>query len=140
MGADGWVYAVDIAPRLVSHIVKEATAQNILNLTGVVCAENSIGLPANSVDLVFLCDVSHHFEFPKSSLASIGKSLRPGGRLVVVDYERIEGKTRQWLMGHVRAGKEVFRAEILDAGFGFREEKTIEGFKENYFLVFEKAK
>ena len=140
VGADGWVYAVDIAPRLVSHIVKEATAQNISNLTGVVCAENSIGLPANSVDLVFLCDVSHHFEFPKSSLASIGKALRPGGRLVVVDYERIEGKTRQWLMGHVRAGKEVFRAEILDAGFGFREEKTIEGFKENYFLVFEKAK
>ena len=140
VGADGWVFAVDIAPRLVGHIIKEATAQNISNITGVVCAENNIGLPTNSVDLVFVCDTYHHFEYPKSTLASIHKALRPGGRMVVVDFERIEGKSRQWLLGHVRAGKEVFRAEIQDAGFDFREEKPIEGFTENYFLVFKKAK
>ena len=105
----------------------------------MVCAENSISLPANSVDLVFLCDTYHHFEFPKTSLASIDKALRPGGRLVLIDFERIEGKSRKWLMGHVRAGKEIFRAEIQDAGFRLVEDKQIEGFKENYFLVFTKS-
>ena len=43
--------------------------------------------------------------------------LRPGGRLVVVDFERIEGVSSEWLLGHVRAGKEVFLAEIEEAGF-----------------------
>jgi hypothetical protein len=42
------------------------------------------------------------------------------------------------LIGHVRAGKEVFRAEILDAGFTLVDEKKIDGLKENYFLKFRK--
>ena len=66
--------------------------------------------------------------------------MRPGGRLVVIDFKRIEGKTRQWLMDHVRAGKETFRAEIQDAGFALVEEKKIADFKENYFLLFRKSK
>jgi len=41
-------------------------------------------------------------------------------------------------MGHVRAGKEIVRAEILDAGFVLVEEKQIDGFEENYFLMFRK--
>lgn len=136
----GWVYAVDIAPRLVGHITQQATENDLTTITGVVCAENSINLPANSVDFVFLCDTYHHFEYPKSTLASIQKALRPGGRMVVIDFERIEGKTREWLLGHVRAGKDVFRAEVQDAGFNFVAEKKIDGFEENYFLVFQKSK
>ena len=138
VGSDGWVYAVDIAPRLVEHVVSQAASQGLENITGVVCAEDGIGLPPNSVDLVFICDTYHHFEFPKSTLASIRRALRPGGRLILIDFERIEGKTRQWLLDHVRAGKETFRAEIQDAGFSLSEEKTLDGFEENYFLVFRK--
>ena len=58
--------------------------------------------------------------------------------LIVIDFERIPGKSREWLLGHVRAGKEVFRAEIMDAGFTLADEPKIEGFKENYFLKFRK--
>ena len=140
VGETGWVYAVDIAPRMVGHIVQDVTQKGQRNITGVVCAENSVCLPPNSVDVVFVCDTYNHFEYPKSSLASIHNALRPGGRLVVIDFERIEGKSREWLLNHVRAGKETFRAEIQDAGFDFQEEKAIEGFKENYFLVFKKEK
>jgi hypothetical protein len=57
---------------------------------------------------------------------------------VVVDFERIEGKSRDWLLEHVRAGKETFRKEIEAAGFEFVEEPTIEGLEENYFLKFRK--
>ncbi len=138
VGSDGWVYAVDIAPRLVEHVVRQAASQGLENITGVVCAEDGIGLPPNSVDVVFVCDTYHHFEFPKSTLASIRRALRPSGRLILIDFERIEGKTRPWLLDHVRAGKETFRAEIQDAGFSLSEEKTLDGFEENYFLVFRK--
>ena len=140
VGAEGWVYAVDIAAPMIGHIVKEAAAQKITNLSGVVCADDSIGLPENSVDLIFICDTYHHFEFPQTSLASFRRALRPGGRLVVIDFERVKGQSRDWVMGHVRAGKDVFRAEIQDAGFDFQEEKVIEGFQENYFLSFQSSR
>jgi predicted methyltransferase len=64
--------------------------------------------------------------------------MRPGGLLVIVDFNRIEGKSRPWTMDHVRAGKEVFRKEIEEAGFKFEEELAVEIFKENYLLKFRK--
>lgn len=138
-GDSGWVYAVDISTRFLEHINKESAAQKIKNITGVLCAENSVTLPPNSVDLVFICDTYHHFEYPKSTMQSIHDALKDGGHLVVVDFERIPGETREWLLNHVRAGKDVFRAEIQDAGFTLVEEAKIEGLKENYFLKFKKS-
>ncbi|MDA7906248.1 methyltransferase domain-containing protein [Mariniblastus sp.] len=138
VGEAGWVYAVDISPRFIEHINRQSDAMNLNNITGVLCAENSINLPPQSVDLVFVCDTYHHFEYPKSTLSSIYRALKPGGEFVVIDFDRVPGKSREWLLGHVRAGKEVFRAEIMDAGFALEEEVTIEGFKENYFLRFRK--
>ncbi len=138
VGDAGWVYAVDISPRFIEHINRQANAMDLNNITGVLCAENSINLPPKSVDVVFVCDTYHHFEYPKSTLASIYRALKPGGEFVVIDFERIPGKSREWLLGHVRAGKEVFRSEIMDAGFVLDQEVAIEGFKENYFLRFRK--
>ena len=137
-GGDGWVYAVDISPRFLEHVNRQSVDYPHQNVTGVLCSENSVKLPHNSVDVAFICDTYHHFEFPQSTMKSIHRSLKPNGRLIVIDFERIPGQTREWLLDHVRAGKEVFRAEIQDAGFTLVEEKKIEGFKENYFLVFKK--
>lgn len=136
VGETGWVYSVDISARFLEHINREATKNKIQNITGVLCAENSINLPPKSVDVIFICDTYHHFEYPKSTLASIKKALKPDGHLIVIDFERIPGKTRKWTMGHVRAGKEVFRGEIQTAGFKLVDDKWIKGFKENYFLKF----
>ncbi len=138
VGNQGWVYAVDISPRFLEHINKESARNQIQNISAVLCAENSVSLPPNSVDVVFICDVYHHFEYPKSTLATIYRALKPNGHMIVIDFERIEGESRAWTMGHVRAGKEVFRAEIRDAGFKLAEEKQIDGFQENYFLKFRK--
>jgi len=101
-----------------------------------LCSQTSIELPPNSVDRAFVCDVYHHFEYPQRSLASIYSALRPGGELIVVDFERIPGVSRDWLLDHVRAGKETFRAEIEAAGFEFVEEVEISKLEENYVLRF----
>ena len=138
VGDEGWVYAIDISTRLLEHVNSEASKNDLHNITGVLCAEDSVNLPPESVDIAFACDVYHHFEYPKSTLASIRNALKKGGRFIVIDFERIEGKSRRWLLNHVRAGKDVFKQEIMDAGFTFVEEKKIDGFEENYFLVFKK--
>ncbi|MFT5303766.1 MAG: outer membrane protein assembly factor BamB [Mariniblastus sp.] len=138
VGQDGQVFAVDIAPRFIEHIDTESAKSSIQNIKTVLCDDDSVNLPANSADVVFICDTYHHFEYPNSTLTSIHQALKPEGRLIVIDFERIQGKTREWLINHVRAGKEVFRAEIQDAGFTLVNEKKIKGFKENYFFEFRK--
>jgi predicted methyltransferase len=89
------------------------------------------------VDLAFVCDTYHHFEFPQKTMASIHRALRPGGRVVVIDFHRIEGISSDWVMEHVRAGQEVFRKEIEAAGFRLVEEPKF--LKENYCMIFQKV-
>lgn len=134
----GWVFAVDISPRFIEHINRQASATQLDNITGVLCRENSVNLPPDSCDIIFICDTYHHFEFPQTTMASIHRALKTNGRLIIIDFERLPGKSRPWLISHVRAGKDVFRAEIQDAGFDLVDEKKIKGLKENYFLQFKK--
>ena len=107
-------------------------------MTSVLCSDRSIRLPSNSLDVVFVCDTYHHFEYPRSTLASIRRALKPGGKLIVVDFERIPGKSRPFILNHVRAGKQVFRNEIVDAGFRFVDELAMPALRENYLLRFER--
>jgi len=136
VGPQGWVYAVEISPRFLEHLGQLAVDHHLANVTPVLGGQQSIRLPPASIDLAFLCDVYHHFEYPQSSLASIHRALRPGGRLVVIDFKRIEGESRDWILGHVRAGQATVRQEIEAAGFEWANEPKIELLSENYFLVF----
>lgn len=136
VGERGRVYAVDIAPKFIAHIERTCRDAGLRNVVGVVCTPTSACLPAGSVDLVFICDTYHHFEYPSRTMASIHQALRPGGRLVLVDFKRIPGVSSDWVLGHVRAGQEVFTREIESAGFRVAAEPRI--LKENYSLVFER--
>ena len=136
VGPRGWVYAIDIAPRFLEHINAQMARDGIRNVTSVLCSDKSCGLPPQSVDHVFICDTYHHFEFPDQTLASLLRALKPGGKMAVIDFKRIPGTSREWIVNHVRAGKETFRNEIEQAGFEFIAEKSIHGFDENYFMVF----
>ena len=137
VGPQGRVYAVDIAPKFIEHIEKTCKAAQLVNVTGVLCKSDSVELPLASIDLAFLCDTYHHFEFPQKSLASIHRALRPCGRLVLIDYRRIEGQSPEWLLKHMRAGQETFTREIEAAGFKKLDE--INTLKENYLVRFERV-
>jgi len=137
VGDKGKVYAVDIAQSFLDHIKKSCDEKGIKNVSYVRCTDTSVELPANSIDLAFICDAYHHFEFPFKTMASIHKALKPDGQVVLIDFHRIKGKSSDWVMGHVRAGQEVFTKEIEDSGFKPIEEKKF--MKESYFLRFEKV-
>ena len=140
VGAQGRVYAVDIAPGFLEHLAERIAEESLSNVTGILCTERSAELEPNSVDRIFVCDTYHHFEYPRSTLWSLHRALRKNGEMVVVDFERIPGVTRDWLMDHVRAGKEVFMAEILEAGFELIEEVDFPELEENYVLRFRKQR
>jgi len=133
----GTVYAVDIAENFVEHIGAMAKKEGIANIKPSICSERSVDLPENSVDVAFICDVYHHFEFPFDSMASLHKALRPGGRVVIVDFERIAGVSTDWTLDHVRCGKGTVTDEVKDSGFDLVEEKNL-GMAGQYVLVFQK--
>ena len=72
------------------------------------------------------------------SLASLYDAIEPGGQLVLIEFHRIPGRTDPFLLEHVRAGREVFQAEIEAAGFRFLEEIALESLEDNYILRFER--
>jgi ubiquinone/menaquinone biosynthesis C-methylase UbiE len=137
VGPKGRVYAVDIAPKFIAHIKQTCKEAGLDNVTGVVCTPFSAELPEASLDLVFICDTYHHFEFPQRTLVSLHRALKPGGRLVLIDFKRIKGVSSEWIMNHVRAGQEVFTREVREGGFRLVGEDRL--LKENYFLRFERV-
>ncbi|MBX7211950.1 MAG: class I SAM-dependent methyltransferase [Verrucomicrobiaceae bacterium] len=137
VGPTGKVYAVDIVKSFIEHIKARASKANVANVETVLCKERSVELPESSIDLAFICDVYHHFEYPQATLASLHKALKPGGEIVLIDFKRIPGESSDFVMGHVRAGQEVFEAEVSAAGFEkIAEVKDV--LTENYFARFKK--
>ncbi|HMO15512.1 MAG TPA: methyltransferase domain-containing protein [Pirellulaceae bacterium] len=130
----GWVYAVEISPRFVEHINQEAVKYGLKNLSPVLCQEDSVNLPPGSVDVVFICDTYHHFEYPEATMKSIHRALKDTGYVCIIDFERIPGKSREWVLNHVRAGKQEVIKELESFGFELIEEVKVGGLVENYFL------
>ena len=72
------------------------------------------------------------------TMASLHRALKPGGRVILIDFRRVEGNSADWVMNHVRGGQEIFEAEIVQAGFR-KVREVRETLKGNYFVAFEKV-
>ena len=137
VGADGQVFAVDIAPKFLEHIQKTCRDAGLKNVTPALCNPDAVDLPPNSIDVAFICDTYHHFEFPEKTMLSMNRALKSGGRIIVIDFHRIPGKSSDWTLNHVRAGQNVVEKEIASCGFK-KTDEVKELLKDNYFVVFTK--
>jgi len=136
VGPNGKVYAVDISQEFVKNIQRRARENNLDNLIGVVNDQKNTKLAKDSIDIAFICDTYHHFEYPQSTMQSIHQALRPGGQVIIIDFRKQAGFSSSWVMGHVRANKETVIKEIEAQGFKFIEDKKI--LHSNYYLRFKK--
>lgn len=136
VGTTGRVYAVDIVPEFVASITERTRAAGLDNVVGVVNTARDASLPAGRIDLVFLADTYHHFEYPRSMMDSLRTALGPGGEVVVIDFIRKEGVSSPWVLGHVRAGAAIVRDEIESAGFALVE--SLDLMETQYFMRFRK--
>ncbi|QDU39922.1 Ubiquinone/menaquinone biosynthesis C-methyltransferase UbiE [Maioricimonas rarisocia] len=138
VGPEGQVFAVDIAEKFVRHVESTAREAGLTNVVGVVAGADAVNLPPASVDLAFICDTYHHFEFPTKTMQSLHRALRPGGEVILIDFIRIEGVSDDWILGHVRADQETFTREITATGF--RQVEDRKGLlDESYFVRFRKV-
>jgi len=136
VGAEGRVIAVDIAPEFIENILRRAEEKGLGNIEGVVNSARGVGLAEASIDRAFVCDTYHHFEYPRDTLASIRRALKPDGELVMVDFRRQPGISSAWVMGHVRADTRQVIGEIEAAGFRLAEQ--LDFMRGQHFLRFVK--
>jgi ubiquinone/menaquinone biosynthesis C-methylase UbiE len=86
VGPGGHVYATEIDAKRLNQIRAAASKAGLANVTVVESKSDDTRLPANCCDAIYMIGVCHHFTEPLKTDASIFRALRPGGRLVVVDF------------------------------------------------------
>ena len=133
----GTVYAIDIASNFIDNILRTSREQGLMNVKGIVNTPMDIGLPADSIDLAFITDTYHHFEYPRQTLASIHQALRSAGRVIIIDFRRDPSISSNWVMGHVRGNKAQVIVELQEAGFRLVDDKPV--MRTQYFLEFVKS-
>ncbi|MCX6628747.1 MAG: methyltransferase domain-containing protein, partial [Candidatus Solibacter sp.] len=103
VGADGRVIAEDIFDDFLASAKHHAESLKLANVTFVKGTETDPKLPEAGVDIVLALDVYHHFDYPEKMLAAIHKSLKPSGKLVVVEYyKRQEAMPEGRALTHIR--------------------------------------
>jgi ubiquinone/menaquinone biosynthesis C-methylase UbiE len=86
VGAAGKILAVDIQPEMLELLTNKMAELKITNVVPILGAVTNPNLPAASVDLALMVDVYHEFDHPQEMMEAISKSLRPGGRVVLVEF------------------------------------------------------
>lgn len=86
VGSQGRVYATDIQPEMLTLLRTNMTQRGLTNIVLVLGDTHDPHLPTNALDLILLVDVYHEFDQPYEMTAGMVRALKPGGRLVLVEY------------------------------------------------------
>ena len=134
IGPTGTVYANDIQPAMLETLRAKAAEAQVSNIVTVLGSESDPKLPAGKLDLVILVDVYHEFSRPQRMLQGIRESLKPGGRLVLLEYRK-EDPSVPIKPEHKMSVDEV-KAEVLPEGYAF--EKVVDKLPWQHIIFFRK--
>ncbi|WP_026951263.1 class I SAM-dependent methyltransferase [Algoriphagus mannitolivorans] len=130
----GKVYAVDIQEAAVNYLKSKSKELGFSNVIPVMGSEKSPNLPENSIDLAIMVDVYHELEFPVEMLEAIRKSLKSGGKLLLIEYRGEDPEVAIKPLHKMT----VKQAEKELSASGFKLVDNGKFMKIQHFLVFEK--
>ena len=131
---EGRVLAVDIQQEMLDIVADRAAENSVDNVELILAREDDPGLPTDSVNLVLLVDAYHEFYHPYEVMSAVFRSLRPGGRVVLIEY-RAEDPAVPIKRLHKMSQEQAIRE--LDA-VGLRWVETRDMLPQQHFMVFEK--
>ncbi len=135
VGAGGRVYATDIQPEMIELLKERIVDEKIANVIPVLGLVDDPKLPDGAIDLELLVDVYHEFSEPQQMLRGLRRALKPGGRLVLLEYRK-EDPTIPILELHkmtVAEAKQEVEAE------GFELTRVDERLPRQHVLIFTKT-
>ena len=132
------VIAEDIFDDFLAGAKQRVENQHLENVMFVKGTEKDPMLPEGQVDEVLVLDVYHHFDYPAEMLAGVHKALKPGGKLVIVDYyKRPTAMPDGRAMTHIRADVDDILKEVQANHFRLVSQKEhVPG--SQYMLILEK--
>lgn len=133
IGPSGKVYAVDIDQKLLDSIDARADKEKLDNIQTILATPDDPHLGSASVDLIFICDTLHHIQDRPRYYRLLLRALRPGGRLVIVDFQKRELPVGPPVA--MKIDKKACIKEVEAAGFHFAKDNDF--LKYQYFLEFE---
>lgn len=134
VGPEGTVIATDVQPQMLRMLRSNARQARVRNIKTVLCTQDETGLPAAAVDLVLMVDVYHECSDPEATIDGILAALKPGGRLVLVEF-RAEDPDVPIKPEHKMAVEQV-RLEIEPRGLAFKE--VLDFLPWQHIIIFEK--
>lgn len=137
VGPGGKVYAVDIQPEMLELLRGYLAKEEITNVEPVLGTDTDTRLDPGSVDWILMVDVYHEFQQPKAMLEAIRRSLKPKGRVALVEY-RLEGTSAAHIRTEHRMSVDQVMAEWPPAGF--RLVKKHEFLATQHLFIFEAAR
>ena len=132
VGASGKVYAVDTEPKMVAFLEQRASREKTPQVVPVLAAPDDPHLPKGGLDVVFLCDTYHHIDDRVGYIRRLGRTLKPGGRVAIVDFHKRELPVGPPLE-HKLAREQVVE-EFALAGWVLARESDVLPYQ--YFLIF----
>ena len=130
----GRVYAVDIQQGMLDILQKTVARERLTNVVPVLGATGDPKLPANALDLVLMVDVYHEFQQPQAMLQRVKEALKPGGRLVLLEY-RAEDPDVPILPEHKMTKAQV-KLEVEHEGF--RQQRVYDDLPWQHLIIFTK--
>lgn len=130
----GKVYAVDISPQMIGIVRSKMAQQKVTNIEPVQSTISQTKLSPNSIDAALIVDAYHEFSHPLEMATSILESLKPGGKLVLIEY-RLEDPNVPIKLLHKMTEKQA-KKEMKVAGFKW--EKTLKMLPQQHFMIFRK--
>src|SRR5689334_4901198 len=132
VGPTGKVYANDIQPKMLELLRRNMEQRKIRNVETVLGEVDDPKLPPGAIDLILLADVYHEFSEPQKMLRHMRLSLKPDGRLVLLEY-RAEDPNVPIRPEHKMTVAQV-KAELEPEGFRF--DRAIETLPRQLILIF----
>jgi len=134
MVGTGKVFAVDVEPEMIAYLNARIKQEKLSRIVPVLSTEQKVSLPENSIDMMLLVDVYHEFSFPYEMALSMRAALKPGGKLVLVEF-RAEDPTVPIKTIHKMSEAQAIK-EFKAAGFAF--DKNIDNLPWQHCMVFTK--
>ena len=132
VGDKGRVYAVDVSPDMILHINRRIRELNVNNVVSVLSDPDDPLLPDHSIDRFFFSESWHHIENQTKYLAIMKRMLKPGGEVVMIDFQKKDLPVGPPLQ--MRIGREDLIKQMESHGFRLTKEYTFLPY--HYFQIF----
>ena len=131
----GQVFAVDVQPEMLGAIDFLAEENQVKNITTILATETDPQLPINAIDLALMVDAYHEFSCPREMMENLVKSLKPDGRVVLVEYRRENP------LIPIKALHKMTRRQVEKemSALGLVPEEIIETLPQQHLMIFQKT-